>query len=109
MIYVGLNEFSAQLNAPLTATDSILPIANAQDLSTALGSNYTYLTLKNGVSFEIVRAEAFGNQVRIYRAEEGTIALNFGVGACVIWKMTVQSVKDICCQNECPATACVDC
>lgn len=72
MSYKWLNGYSTVLNDKLNAKDGLLPIDDAKNLAETLDSDHTYLTINDGTGAEIVKAYAFGNEVKIERGQDGT-------------------------------------
>lgn len=97
MKYQFLNGFTTSLTEKLNATDGLLPITNARELAEKLGENHTYLVINDGTGAEIVKAYAFGNEVKIERGKDGTTAKTFPSGACVKWEFTEAAFKDLGC------------
>lgn len=99
-MYKFLNGFNASLNQKLNATDGLLPITNARELAERLGDKHSYLVINDGTGAEIVKATAFGNEVKIERGKDGTIAKAFPAGSCVKWEFTEAAFKDLGCSTE---------
>lgn len=97
MKYQFLNGFSASLTEKLNATDGLLPITEARALAEKLGENHTYLVINDGTGAEIVKAYAFGTQVKIERAKDSTTAKTFPAGSCVKWEFTQSGFNDLGC------------
>ncbi|OOF40840.1 hypothetical protein BKK47_02740 [Rodentibacter mrazii] len=100
MKYQFLNGFNASLTEKLNATDGLLPIINAKELAEKLGENHTYLVINDGTGAEIVKAYAFGNEVKIERGKDGTEAKTFPTGSCVKWEFTESAFNDLGCPSE---------
>ena len=97
MKYQFLNVFSTSLTEKLNATDGLLPITEARALAEKLGENHTYLVINDGTGAEIVKAYAFGTQVKVERAKDGTTAKTFPAGSCVKWEFTQSGFNDFGC------------
>ena len=97
MKYQFLNGFSTSLIEKLNATDGLLPITEARALAEKLGENHTYLVINDGTGAEIVKAYAFGTQVKVERAKDGTTAKTFPAGSCVKWEFTQSGFNDLGC------------
>lgn len=100
MTYQFLNGFSASLSEKLNSTDGLLPITEARAFAEKLGENHTYLVINDGTGAEIIKAYAFGTQVKIERAKDGTQAKTFPIGACVKWEFTQSAFNDLGCPSE---------
>ncbi|QLD33151.1 hypothetical protein [Mannheimia varigena] len=99
-MYKWLNGYSTSLNGKLNATDGLLPITNARGLAEKLGADHTYIVINDGTGAEIVKAYAFGNEVKIERGKDGTQAKTFPTGSCVKWEFTQAAFNDIGCPTE---------
>lgn len=97
MKYQFLNGFSTSLAEKLNTTDGLLPITEACVLAEKLGENHTYLVINDGTGAEIVKAYAFGTQVKIERAKDSTTAKTFPAGSCVKWEFTQSGFNDLGC------------
>lgn len=100
MNYTFLNGFNTSLNQKLNAIDGLLPITNARELAERLGDKHSYLVINDGTGAEIVKATAFGNEVKIERGKDGTIVKTFPSGSCVKWEFTESAFKDLGCLAE---------
>ncbi len=98
--YKWLNGYSTSLNAKLSSTDGLLPIDDAATLATKLDADHTYLVINDGTGAEIVKAIAFGNQVKIERGKDGTEAKTFPAGSCVKWEVTKQGMTETVCNSD---------
>lgn len=107
MSYQWLNGYVTTLNAVLSSTDGILPIADSNELATKLIDGHTYLTINDGTGAEIIKAQSFGTQVKIERGQDGTAAKAYPMGTCVKWEATRQGVKDTVCASD--FNCCGDC
>lgn len=99
-MYKWLNGYSTSLSGKLNATDGLLPITNARELAEMLGENHTYLTINDGTGAEIVKAYAFGNEVKIERGKDGTAAKAFPTGSCVKWEATESGITETVCDGN---------
>lgn len=99
MSFVAVQGFRSSLAGTLvnSATQMALPAAAVSQLATALtGGNYTILTLSNGVNYEIVNATGtVSGAVQITRAQEGTVAVTFGVGTSVTFAWTEAGIEAV--------------
>lgn len=93
--------YCAKLADVLAVRDGILPVTAAADLAARLVDGHTYLLVDDGTGAELVRAEAFGNQVKITRGLGGTAARAFPAGSCVKWTVTEEAVKAAACAADC--------
>lgn len=100
MSYQWLNGFSTVLNEKLNATDGLLTIDGAKALAEKLDANHTYLVLNDGTGAEIVKAYAFGNEVKIERGKDGTEPKTFPAGACVKWEATKSGIEETICNAD---------
>lgn len=100
MAYQFLNGFTTSLNKKLNANDGLLPITDARALAEKLGANHSYLVINDGTGAEIVKTYAFGNEVKIERAKDGTTAKTFPAGSCVKWEFTQSGFNDLGCPSE---------
>ena len=100
MKYKWLNGFTTSLNGKLNATDGLLPITNARELAEMLDEDHTYLVINDGTGAEIVKAYAFGKEVKIERGQDGTSAKTFPSGACVKWEVTKQGMTETVCNSD---------
>lgn len=109
MKYKWLNGYSTSLSGKLNATDGILPITNARELAEKLGEDHTYLVINDGTGAEIVKAYAFGNEVKIERGKDGSSAKAFPMGSCVKWEFTQSAFNDLGCPNHENSECCKCC
>ncbi len=100
MKYKWLNGYSTSLSGKLAATDGLLPITNARELAERLGEDHTYLVINDGTGAEIVKAYAFGNEVKIERGKDETQAKAFPAGACVKWEVTKLGITETVCNSD---------
>lgn len=100
MKYQWLNGYTTSLNGKLNSTSGLLPIDGERELAEKLGENHTYLIINDGTGAEIVKAYAFGNQVKIERGKDGTEAKTFPMGACVKWEVTKQGITETVCSSD---------
>lgn len=100
MKYKWLNGFSTSLNGKLNAADGLLPITEARALAERLGADHTYLVINDGTGAEIVKAYAFGNEVKIERGKDGTEPKTFPAGSCVKWEFTQSAFNDLGCPSK---------
>lgn len=73
---------------------------SARELAEWLGENHTYLTINDGTGAEIVKAYAFGNEVKIERGQDGTQPKTFPAGACVKWEATKSGIEETICNAD---------
>jgi len=101
-----INSWVAELTALLTIGATVLPVSAAQGtvLAGLLGANQTTLELSDGVYTEVVRATASGSVVTITRAQEGTTARAFAIGACAAAKLTAAGLTELVCASNCGCT-----
>lgn len=95
--YLWLNGWKARLDKALPADGRLLSV---RGLAERLAAGYTYLTLDDGTGAEIVKAEAFGNDVKITRGLDGTEAKAFPAGTCVRWEATRMGIRDTVCAAD---------
>lgn len=100
MGYKWLNGYTAVLSEKLNRKDGLLPIAEVQGLAETLDADHTYLVINDGTGAEIVKASAFGNQVKIERGQDGTQPKTFPAGACVKWEATKQGITETVCKGD---------
>lgn len=100
MKYKWLNGYSTSLIEKLNATDGLLPIADARALAEILNEDHTYLVVNDGTGAEIVKAYAFGNEIKIERGKDGTQAKTFPAGSCVKWEVTKQGMTETVCNSD---------
>ena len=105
-MYQSLYGFKAKTTAALTSSSAVLLLDKS--IAGMLGSNHTYLMIKDETSsVEIVKAYMVGSELKIERGIEGS-AGGFPAGSCVQWVMSESAVKDVFCLNiDCPN--CGDC
>lgn len=101
MGYKWLNGYQTQLTSTLAKDGRLLTVdsATAAALAVKLDADYTYLVINDGTGAEVVKAIAFGNQVQIDRAQEGTEANAYPAGSCVRWEVTKSGIEDTVCDN----------
>lgn len=99
-MYKWLNGYRTSLNGKLNATDGLLPITDARELAEKLDADHTYLVINDGTGAEIVKAYAFGNEVKIERGQDGTTAKTFPAGTCVKWEVTKQGITETVCNSN---------
>lgn len=104
--YLGLQNFVANLEAPLGAED-VTPAIRfdkaARLCATIAPGNHTYLVLEAPGGFEIVRVSCQFGVVVMERGQDGTAPQPFPVGACLYWKLTGGAAADIADQvMSCP-------
>lgn len=96
--YLGLQNFVAQLQAPLDA-DEVTPTIRfdlAARLCAALSNGaHTYLQLSCPGGFEVVRARCEFGTIVFDRGVDGTSAQPFPIGACLEWEMVGAAVSDL--------------
>ena len=60
------------------------------------GSDYTYIMVQTGYSYEIVKMTGFvGQQINVIRAQDRTVAQNFPAGAQIKFVLSESAVADI--------------
>lgn len=98
--------FQAYTANSMEATDVYLPLSSeaATDLGKILSEDgaYTYLTLKDNVSVETVKAYAENGYIILCRGLGGTTAVKHPFGTCVtsVSPTVAQVIKDlVCCSN----------
>ncbi|THA12427.1 hypothetical protein [Rodentibacter pneumotropicus] len=106
--YKWLNGYTTSLNAKLSSTDGILPIDDAALLASKLDIDHSYLVINDGTGAEIVKAIAFGNQVKIERGKDGTESKTFPAGSCVKWEFTESAFNDLGCPSEEKSDCCCE-
>jgi hypothetical protein len=111
--YLGLQNFIAQLQAPLAADDvspSIRFDKVAKLCATLSNGAHTYLTLECPGGFEIVRARCEFGVIVFDRGQDGTSAQPFPIGSCLRFAWVGAAIADMveqtmACPRPCtPAT-----
>lgn len=109
--YRGLQCWSAQLLAPLTAVDSTVMIGAlpASTLAAVLkNGSHTYLVLTApGLGCEIVKATYGYGVVSIERGQDGTAPRPWPMGSCIEWALTGAGVSELAFQQACCPAECV--
>ena len=88
----------------MALTDTILPVNSASTtaLCQALGSeDYTYLSIRDGVNVEIVKATCVAEMIEIERAQGGTAAFTFAKGSCAAVEVTEEGLQALVCETNC--------
>lgn len=104
--------FSAYTSEKLEATDTYLPLSEGAkaDLVTLLTGEdkYIYLTLKDEVNIETVRASYEGGLILLERGLEGTTAILHPLGTCVtaVSPTIMAAIKDLICNYQCCEGGC---
>lgn len=101
MSYKWLNGYTTTLTEKLDKASGLLPIDDARALAEKLDADHTYLILNDSTGAEIVKATAFGNQVKIERGQGDTVAKTFPQGTCVKWETTQMGVEETICSADC--------
>lgn len=97
-MYTSLVGFNVVLDRAIKQDDTYLPIHKRDKyrLEQLLGDNYTYLTFRNNISHEIVKAKATSDgEIMIERGVEGTTPINAPFGTCVTFTWVKSSIEDI--------------
>jgi hypothetical protein len=111
--YLGLQNFVATLDAPISAEDVTPPIRfdkAARICSTIGGGNHVYMTLECPGSYEIVKVSCQFGVVVMERGQDGTAAQPFPKGACLTYAWVGAAIGDmvdqaLACPRPCvPAT-----
>ena len=99
--------FQAYTSNSMEASDVYLPLSSeaATDLARILAEDgsYTYLTLKDNVNYETVKAYAQNGYIILCRGLGGTTATKHPYGTCVtgVSPTIAQVIKDLlCCSNS---------
>lgn len=100
MSYQWLNGYKTKTHERLDKAGGLLPVEDAKSLAAKLGSGHTYLTLSDPTGVEIVKATAFGDDVKIDRAQGGTEAKTFPAGACIKWEATKMGIEETVCDAD---------
>lgn len=100
MSYVWLNGYKTKLSERLGKDAGLLPVEDAKSLAAKLGSGHTYLVMSDGTGTEIVKASAFGNEIKIERAQGGTEAMSMPPGTCVKWEATKMGIEETVCDAD---------
>ena len=98
------------LVGPMTAAQTSLPVS--PDIITKLilglgATGYTWLTIVDDMNIEVVKVQLIAGGVQLTR---NATPYAFPVGACALWEITDESVKDRVCNPTCvidPACPCV--
>lgn len=104
MAFKFVNIWRAYLTGILAPTDTLLPVTAASEeaLCAALGStDYTYLSLRDGVNVELVKATCVGGAIEIERAQGGTQAHAFAKGSCAAFEITDEGLRAMICETNC--------
>lgn len=80
--------WKSRLSAKLSASDGLLPVAESVELAAILQDGYSFLLIDDGSRVELVKASAFGTQVKIERGIGTTEPRDFPAGVCVKWILT---------------------
>lgn len=98
-MFKTLYGFSGTLNVALTSFATTITVDDQllAKLRLALTAvDYTYLIIKTATTYEIVKTSGFvGNTIGVMRAQEGTAAQAFAVGAAVEFVMADQAIADM--------------
>lgn len=97
--YIWLNGFKSRLSSSLPSSGGVLEVVD-KSLSNRLIEGYTYLVIDDGTGAEIVKAETLGDQIKITRGMDGTVAKAFPSGACVSWQTTRLGIRDTVCNKD---------
>jgi hypothetical protein len=104
--------FSASTSEKMEATDVYLPLSESAkaDLLTLLGNEgkYVFLTLKDEVNLETVKATVSGDTIILERGLEGTEAVLHPLGTCVVSvsPTIMAAIKDMVCNYQCCEGGC---
>lgn len=104
--------FSAYTSEKLEATDVYLPLSESAkaDLLTLLNRDgaYAFLTLRDEVNIETVKAHLEGDLIILERGLEGTTAVLHPLGTCVTATSPtiVAVIKDLVCNYQCCEGGC---
>ncbi len=86
------NNFSTTLNGAINNVATSIIITSATGLPTITGSDYYYLTLNVGTTYEIVKVTArTGTTLTVVRAQEGTTGTAFASGSTIAMYATAAS------------------
>lgn len=109
--YKGIQCWSAQLLAPITAIDTTIFIGAPQlaTLGAVLNNgSHTYLTITApGLGCEIVKATFAYGVVNLERGQDGTAARPWPMGACIEWSLTGAAVSELAFQQACCPAECI--
>lgn len=101
MGYKWLNGFRTILTERLDNKASAIEVQHKRHLAQQLrGRSHTYLVLADGINIEIVKAELFGQEIKITRGQEGTEPRSFHIGTCVKWEATKSGIEETVCAAE---------
>lgn len=104
--------FSASTSEKMEATDVYLPLSESAkaDLLTLLDNEdkYVFLTLKDEVNLETVKATVSGDTIILERGLEGTEAVLHPLGTCVVSvsPTIMAAIKDMVCNYQCCEGGC---
>ena len=104
--------FTASTAEKLEATDVYLPLHESAkaDLLALLDNEdkYVYLTLKDEVNIETVKASVRGDVIMLERGLEGTTAVLHPMGTCVssTSPTIIAAIKDFICNYQCCESGC---
>ena len=103
------NNASTTLATAINTTATAVVAADASDFPALGGSDHSYITLQSGSTIEIVKATALSsNTFTVVRAQGGTSAASFGVGAQIELRMNTVLLQDIKDEGPDPAVLKVD-
>lgn len=100
-IFVPVDGFRTNLAVLSISTTLGLKASDAATLCAALGSNYTWLTLRNVWGFEIVKATCAGGVVSIERG-----AKPLGGDVCIAFEWTSNAISDMMAQGGASPAVC---
>ena len=104
--------FSASTSEKMEATDVYLPLSESAkaDLLTLLDNEdkYVFLTLKDEVNLETVKATVSGDTIILERGLEGTEAVLHPLGTCVVSvsPTIMAAIKNMVCNYQCCEGGC---
>ena len=103
------NNASTTLATAINTTATSVVVASASNFPALGGSDHCYLTLQSGSTIEVVKATALSSTTfTVVRAQGGTSAASFGVGAQVELRMNVSLLTDIKDEGPDPSVLKVD-
>lgn len=90
--------YSQKLTGKLESDAISLPL-DTTSLLAALPEvgDYTYLTLDDGVSMEVVKVYNDANEILIERGQGGTSSSSFPIGTCMKFRITGVWIEDFVC------------
>jgi hypothetical protein len=95
MAFTPTYGFTANLTAQVSPSAGLLPIdpAVAAAFAVTLGSGFTYVSLSDGVDFEIVQVTSVnGSNLVVVRGQDGTTPSAFPKGSCLRFIWTAEGI-----------------